>query len=114
MRLLDSCALPLTGIFLVCNLNHQVIVLSRHGVRGPYGLGEETPSEETLKKYVRNPNVKLPLSANAWGTSEDDDPTEVVSPKLTKHGFNMIKLMGEVRMSHHDVCVMRRYGTNGS
>lgn len=71
-------------------------MLSRHGVRGPYGFGEETPSEETFKKYVRNPNVDLPLDANSWGTSEIDDPTEIVSPKLTKHGYNVVKLMGEV------------------
>lgn len=83
----------------------QVIVLSRHGVRGPYGLGEETPSEETFKQYVRNPNVKLPLDANAWGTSEDDDPTEIVTPKLTKHGFNVVKLMGEVRIAQWIFCI---------
>ena len=71
-------------------------MLSRHGVRGPYGLGTEAPSRELLNKYVRNPNVNLPLSANAWGTSETDDPTEIVSPKLTKHGFRVVKHMGEV------------------
>ncbi|KAF1334664.1 hypothetical protein FI667_g1595, partial [Globisporangium splendens] len=82
----------------------QVIVLSRHGVRGPYGLGEETVSEATFEKYVRNPNVHLPLDANSWGTSETDDPTEIVSPKLTKHGFNVVKLMGEV--PQHALVVM--------
>lgn len=71
-------------------------MLSRHGVRGPYGLGTETPSEELLKQYVRNPNLDLPLSANAWGTSETGEPTEVVSPKLTKHGFRVVERMGEV------------------
>ncbi|KAG7400040.1 hypothetical protein PHYBOEH_007108 [Phytophthora boehmeriae] len=78
----------------------QVIVLSRHGVRGPYGLGTEAPSEELLKKYVRNPNLDLPLSANAWGTSETEDPTETVSPKLTKHGFQVIQRMGEYFRDH--------------
>ncbi|RLN02239.1 hypothetical protein BBJ28_00000229 [Nothophytophthora sp. Chile5] len=76
-----------------------VIVLSRHGVRGPYGLGTESPSEELLKQYVRNPNVHLPLSANEWGTSETEDPTEIVSPKLTKHGYHVVELMGEVSIS---------------
>ncbi|UIZ22736.1 hypothetical protein KXD40_003801 [Peronospora effusa] len=78
----------------------QVIVLSRHGVRGPYGLGTESPSKELLKKYVRNPNLFLPLSANAWGTSETDDPTELVSPKLTKHGFRVVKHMGKYFRDH--------------
>uniref|UniRef100_K3WGU2 Histidine acid phosphatase n=1 Tax=Globisporangium ultimum (strain ATCC 200006 / CBS 805.95 / DAOM BR144) TaxID=431595 RepID=K3WGU2_GLOUD len=78
----------------------QVIVLSRHGVRGPYGLGEETVSEATFDKYVRNPNMHLPLDANSWGTSETDDPQEIVSPKLTKHGFNVVKLMGEYFRNH--------------
>ncbi|CAH0475845.1 unnamed protein product [Peronospora belbahrii] len=73
----------------------QVIILSRHGVRGPYGMGTEIPSEELLKKYVRNSNLNLPLSANAWGTSETEDPTEIVSPKLTKHGFRVVQRMGE-------------------
>lgn len=67
---------------------------SRHGVRGPYGLGTESPSEELLKQYVRNPNLELPLSANAWGTSETEDPAEIVSPKLTKHGFRVVERMG--------------------
>ncbi|KAI9916103.1 hypothetical protein PsorP6_008190 [Peronosclerospora sorghi] len=78
----------------------QVIVLSRHGVRGPYGLGSEVPSEKVLKKYVQNPNVTLPLSATAWGTSETEDPSEIVSPKLTKHGFHVIKRMGEYFRKH--------------
>ncbi|KAL3671529.1 hypothetical protein V7S43_003449 [Phytophthora oleae] len=78
----------------------QVIVLSRHGVRGPYGLGTESPSEELLKQYVRNPNLDLPLSGNAWGTSETEDPTEIVSPKLTKHGFQVVKRMGEYFRDH--------------
>jgi hypothetical protein len=75
---------------------YQVIVLSRHGVRGPYGLGTETPSKELLDKYVRNPEVELPLSAAAWGTDDADDPDEVVSPKLTKHGYRVVERMGEV------------------
>ncbi|KAL4144612.1 hypothetical protein PRNP1_013741 [Phytophthora ramorum] len=78
----------------------QVIVLSRHGVRGPYGLGTESPSEELLQQYVRNPNLDLPLSANAWGTSETEDPTEIVSPKLTKHGFHVVERMGEYFRDH--------------
>ncbi|KAG7393890.1 hypothetical protein PHYPSEUDO_000067 [Phytophthora pseudosyringae] len=78
----------------------QVIVLSRHGVRGPYGLGAESPSEELLQQYVRNPNLHLPLSANAWGTSETEDPAEIVSPKLTKHGFRVVKRMGEYFRDH--------------
>jgi hypothetical protein len=73
----------------------QVIVLSRHGVRGPYGLGNQSPTEELLRRYVRN--LDLPLSANAWGTAETEDPTEIVSPKLTKHGFHVVERMGEVR-----------------
>lgn len=64
-------------------------------MRGPYGLGTESPSEELLKQYVRNPNLELPLSANAWGTSETEDPAEIVSPKLTKHGFRVVERMGE-------------------
>ncbi|KAK1945000.1 Periplasmic AppA protein [Phytophthora citrophthora] len=78
----------------------QVIVLSRHGVRGPYGLGTESPSEELLKQYVRNPNLDLPLSGNAWGTSETEDPEEIVSPKLTKHGFQVVTRMGEYFRDH--------------
>ncbi|RLN26176.1 hypothetical protein BBI17_001272 [Phytophthora kernoviae] len=78
----------------------QVIVLSCHGVRGPYGLGTEAPSEELLKQYVRNPNLDLPLSANAWGTSETEDPTEIVTPKLTKHGFQVVQRMGEYFRDH--------------
>lgn len=70
-------------------------MLSRHGVRGPYGLGTESPSEDLLGEYVRNPNLNLPLSANAWGTSDTEDPLEIVSPKLTKHGFQVVKRMGE-------------------
>lgn len=73
-----------------------MIVLSRHGVRGPYGLGTETPSKELLEKYVRNSELELPLSAAAWGTAETDDPAEVVSPKLTKHGYRVVERMGEV------------------
>lgn len=75
-------------------------MLSRHGVRGPYGLGTESPSEELLKQYVRNPNLDLPLSGNAWGTSETEDPEEIVSPKLTKHGFQVVKRMGEYFRDH--------------
>ncbi|KAI9989668.1 hypothetical protein PInf_019953 [Phytophthora infestans] len=78
----------------------QVIVLSRHGVRGPYGLGTESPSEDLLKKYVLNPNLDLPLSAKAWGTSESEDPAEIVSPKLTKHGFHVVKQMGAYFRDH--------------
>ncbi|ETN13506.1 hypothetical protein PPTG_08309 [Phytophthora nicotianae INRA-310] len=78
----------------------QVIVLSRHGVRGPYGLGTESPSEDLLKQYVLNPNLNLPLSANAWGTSETEDPAEIVSPKLTKHGFHVVKQMGAYFRDH--------------
>ncbi|KAF4133793.1 Histidine phosphatase superfamily (branch 2) [Phytophthora infestans] len=78
----------------------QVIVLSRHGVRGPYGLGTESPSEDLLKKYVLNPNLDLPLSAKAWGTSESEDPAEIVSPKLTKHGFHVVKQMGTYFRDH--------------
>lgn len=74
-------------------------MLSRHGVRGPYGLGTETPSQALLDKYVLNPELKLPLSAVEWGTSERDDPLETVSPKLTKHGFNVIEHMGEVAVA---------------
>ncbi|DBA04020.1 TPA: hypothetical protein N0F65_009367 [Lagenidium giganteum] len=78
----------------------QVVVISRHGVRGPYGLGTEIPTEETLKNYVRNPNVKLPLSAIEWGTSETEDPNEIVSPKITKHGYQLVKRMGDYFRSH--------------
>lgn len=80
------------------SVDNQVIVLSRHGVRGPYGLGTETPSKELLDKYVRNPELELPLSAAAWGTDDADDPAEVVSPKLTKHGYRVVERMGEVRI----------------
>lgn len=75
-----------------------MIVLSRHGVRGPYGLGEEIPTRATLSQYARNPNLSLPLDALSWGTSERDDPSETVSPKLTKHGYEVVKLMGNVRV----------------
>lgn len=79
----------------------QVLVVSRHGIRGPYGLGTEIPSAEVLQRFVRNPDVELPLSAVAWGTNEtDDDPDEVVSPKLTAHGYHVVELMGEVRLGH--------------
>ncbi|KAG6597882.1 uncharacterized protein IUM83_07692 [Phytophthora cinnamomi] len=88
-----AVASPVSGL-------RQVIVLSRHGVRGPYGLGTESPSEELLRQYVRNPNLDLPLSANAWGTSETEDPAEIVSPKLTKHGFHVVERMGEYFRDH--------------
>ncbi|CAI5740205.1 unnamed protein product [Hyaloperonospora brassicae] len=78
----------------------QVIVLSRHGVRGPYGMGTEAPSKEMLEKYVRNPSVTLPLSAYEWGTSETEDPAETVSPKLTKHGFYVVERMGKYFRDH--------------
>ena len=79
-------------------------MLSRHGVRGPYGMGTEAPSKEMLEKYVRNPTVTLPLSAYEWGTSETEDPTETVSPKLTKHGFYVVERMGKVRLRSFKRC----------
>uniref|UniRef100_A0AAV1SZD6 Acid phosphatase n=1 Tax=Peronospora matthiolae TaxID=2874970 RepID=A0AAV1SZD6_9STRA len=85
---------------LIDFLPRKVIVLSRHGVRGPYGMGTEAPSEEMMNKYVRNPDVKLPLSAYEWGTSGTDDPRETVSPKLTKHGFFVVERMGEYFRDH--------------
>ena len=91
---------PTPDFFFSCCVEknaQKVLVLSRHGVRGPYGLGTEVPSAETLAQYVQNPNIKLPLRAVEWGTSETDDPTEIVSPKLTKHGYRLIQTMGEVR-----------------
>ncbi|TMW56571.1 hypothetical protein Poli38472_006581 [Pythium oligandrum] len=78
----------------------QVVVVSRHGVRGPYGMGADTPSEELIKKYVRNPAIDLPLSAKAWGTAETEDPSEIVSPKLTKHGYRVVERMGEYFRQH--------------
>lgn len=66
-------------------------------MRGPYGLGEEVPTRTTLEKYARNPRLELPLDAASWGTGEaGGDPAEPVSPKLTKHGYNVVKRMGEV------------------
>ena len=81
-------------------------MLSRHGVRGPYGMGTEAPSEEMLNKYVRNPDVNLPLSAYEWGTSETDDPRETVSPKLTKHGFYVVERMGEVCLRRYCIVMI--------
>ncbi|TYZ63886.1 hypothetical protein PybrP1_006249 [[Pythium] brassicae (nom. inval.)] len=79
----------------------QVIVLSRHGVRGPYGLGEELPTRATLEKYALNPHLQLPLDAASWGTGESGgDPAEPVSPKLTKHGYSVVKLMGDYFRAH--------------
>ncbi|KAF1794243.1 Histidine phosphatase superfamily [Phytophthora cactorum] len=89
------------GLISSGSIPNQVIVLSRHGVRGPYGLGTESPSEDLLKQYVLNPNFDLPLSANAWGTSETEDPAEIVSPKLTKHGFHVVKQMGAQYFRDH-------------
>lgn len=91
----------------------QVIVVSRHGIRGPYGLGTEIPSAEVLQRFVRNPDVELPLSAAAWGTNEtDDDPDEVVSPKLTAHGYHVVELMGEVRRGPRGWLASQRYGAH--
>jgi hypothetical protein len=39
--------------------------------------------------------VKLPFKATEWGTSETDDPNEIVSPKITKHGYQVIEKMGK-------------------
>lgn len=96
-----TTALFATGVALqpVAELR-QVVVVSRHGVRGPYGLGTEVPSEKILKTYVRNPNLTLPLRAVEWGTSETDDPKEIVSPKITRHGYRLVQLMGKYFREH--------------
>jgi hypothetical protein len=79
-------------------------VLSRHGVRGPYGLGTNEPQQDIIDQYVTNPEVDLPLSAVEWGTSETDDPSEIVSPKLTKHGYKLVEKMGDVSSVKQCLC----------
>lgn len=69
----------------------QVIVVSRHGVRGPYGLDDEVVSNASLSNYVTS-GIEFPIRAIDWGTSTD--PKELVRPTLTPHGAQVVQNMG--------------------
>ncbi|KAF0691494.1 Aste57867_17296 [Aphanomyces stellatus] len=75
----------------------QVFILSRHGVRGPYGPDGLAPTEAALQRYSKN-KYPFPVTGTEWGTS--DDATELVSPKITKHGALVIQRMGEYFSKH--------------
>ncbi|GLD99369.1 hypothetical protein PINS_up008088 [Pythium insidiosum] len=102
LRALTLAALALSHAICVvmgsASTLRQVAVLSRHGVRGPYGFGTRSPTPEQISTFVRNPKIQLPLAARDWGTS--DDPNEIVSPKLTQHGYRLVELMGEYFRNH--------------
>ncbi|RHZ24026.1 hypothetical protein DYB37_003667 [Aphanomyces astaci] len=78
---------------MVCAELRQVLVVSRHGVRGPYGPEGLPPTEANMQRYSKD-KYPFPVKATDWGTS--DDATELVSPKITKHGARVIRNMGEV------------------
>jgi len=71
----------------------QVQVLSRHGVRGPYGPRGLDPTEANLQMYTQN-GYDFPVSGKAWGTAENEQ--DLVIPKITKHGEKVIQEMGKV------------------
>ncbi|OQR84358.1 hypothetical protein ACHHYP_13485 [Achlya hypogyna] len=75
----------------------QVAVVSRHGVRGPYGPDGLPPTLANLQRYSKN-QFPFPVLATEWGTS--DNVSELVSPKLTAHGRNVIQRMGEYFAAH--------------
>ncbi|KAF0706742.1 hypothetical protein AaE_013972, partial [Aphanomyces astaci] len=77
---------------MVCAELRQVLVVSRHGVRGPYGPEGLPPTEANMQRYSKD-KYPFPVMATDWGTS--DDATELVSPKITKHGARVIRNMGE-------------------
>ena len=74
----------------------QVAVVSRHGVRGPYGPDGLPPTLANMQRYSKNAFPFL-VSAKDWGTSQN--ASELVSPKLTAHGRTAIQKMGEVRLT---------------
>ncbi|KDO20835.1 hypothetical protein SPRG_21323 [Saprolegnia parasitica CBS 223.65] len=75
----------------------QVAVVSRHGVRGPYGPDGLPPTLANMQRYSKNAFPFL-VSAKDWGTSQN--ASELVSPKLTAHGRNAIQKMGEYFGAH--------------
>ncbi|RHY14457.1 hypothetical protein DYB25_010694, partial [Aphanomyces astaci] len=81
---------------MVCAELRQVLVVSRHGVRGPYGPEGLPPTEANMQRYSKD-KYPFPVKATDWGTS--DDATELVSPKITKHGARVIRNMGEDSLS---------------
>ncbi|RHY50140.1 hypothetical protein DYB38_010513 [Aphanomyces astaci] len=85
---------------MVCAELRQVLVVSRHGVRGPYGPEGLPPTEANMQRYSKD-KYPFPVKATDWGTS--DDATELVSPKITKHGARVIRNMGEVTSSFVDM-----------
>ena len=77
---------------ILSSLIVKVLVVSRHGVRGPYGPDGKAPSEANLQPYFHG-DVTLPTKGIDWGTSTD--PNELVRPKLTPHGEQAIRSMGQ-------------------
>jgi hypothetical protein len=84
--------LVLTLLKVESVLRH-VTILSRHGVRGPYGPNGLAPTSANLERYSKK-KYPFPVTGLDWGTSEN--ATELVTPKITKHGQQVIQNMGQV------------------
>ena len=80
-------------------------MVSRHGVRGPFGPNGHPASREYLDQYSRN-GFNFPVKGYEWGTSTKQD--ELVKPKITKHGENVIREMGKVRAFIHNKTIIHQ------
>ena len=70
-------------------------MVSRHGVRGPYGIdGDPIVSKDHLAQYSKN-GIYFPVKGREWGTSTKEE--ELVTPKITQHGKEVIEIMAKVR-----------------
>ena len=83
----------------------QILILSRHGVRGPYGPLGEPLTPTTMTRYSNQNKFHFELLASAWGTpsssttkndnsSRGSNNSEFVTPALTNHGAAVITTMG--------------------
>ncbi|RHY34353.1 hypothetical protein DYB32_000991 [Aphanomyces invadans] len=90
-----ACAILAASMMVSAELR-QVLVVSRHGVRGPYGPDDLPPTEANMQRYSKN-KFPFPVKGTEWGTSNND--AELVTPKITKHGAQVIRRMGEVASS---------------
>ncbi|ETV92561.1 hypothetical protein H310_13224 [Aphanomyces invadans] len=91
-----ACAILAASMMASAELR-QVLVVSRHGVRGPYGPDDLPPTETNMQRYSKN-KFPFPVKGTEWGTSNND--AELVTPKITKHGAQVIRRMGEYFAQH--------------
>ena len=79
------CLLPI-GTF---GTLQQMVIVSRHGVRGPFGPDGKTPTQDHFAPY--STNFHFPTSSTEWGTG---NASSFVTPKMTSHGISVVTKMG--------------------